>query len=125
MPSLVQGIQASEEARERTKVMLLTLAGQWTVRDGCDRLGIGRTRFQDLRREMLAAAVEVFERGRPGRPRRRAPRESRRTRELEQQVCALSLEAQRLRAQLDLEQHGLGPAIRTRLAWQLEMAGGA
>ena len=117
MPSLVAGIRASEEARERTKVMLLTLAGQWTVQDGCERLRIGRTRFQDLRREMLVAAVAVFERGAPGRPGRRPKAAPGRIRALEQELDALQRRNRCLRTQLELEQLGLGDAIRSRLAY--------
>lgn len=122
MQDLVAATRASEEARERTKVMLLTLAKQWTVQEGCARLKIGRTRFQDLRRQMLAAAVAVFERGQPGRPARDARRRSRRERELEQEVARLRFERRVLRTQLDLEHKGLGPTIRLR---QVAMAGGA
>ena len=116
MPSLVSGVRASEEARERAKVMLLTLAGQWTVQDGCERLGIGRTRFQDLRREMLVAAVAVFERGAPGRTRRRPKAAARGIRALKQELEALRHRNRCLRTQLELEQLGLGNAIRSRLA---------
>ncbi len=116
MKQLVAWTPASEQARERTKVMLLTLAGHWTVQDGCARLGISRTRFQDLRRRMLTAAVGVFEHGRPGRPREHTGRRPRGVQALERRVRSLLLENQRLRAQLDLEQHGLGDKIRARLA---------
>jgi hypothetical protein len=116
MKQLVAWTPASEQARERTKVMLLTLAGQWTVQDGCARLGISRTRFQDLRRRMLTAAVSVFEHGQPGRPRQHKGRMPDCMQELKRRVRALLLENRKLRAQLELEQHGLGDKIRARLA---------
>ena len=117
MTDLVAFTPASEQARERTKVMLLTLSGHWTVKDGCRRLGISRTRFQDLRRRMLEAAVRVFEPGQAGRPRKGARKVGKRERELEEWVRRLELRNRRLEAQLELEQHGLGDKIRARLAW--------
>ena len=61
MTALVDLAGASEMARERAKVMLLTLGGGWSVHDGLARLGVSRTRFQDLRRTMLRAAVSALE----------------------------------------------------------------
>ena len=116
MKQLVAWTPASDQARERTKVMLLTLTGQWTVQDGCTRLGISRTRFQDLRRRMLEAAVSVFEHGRPGRPRQHGERRPGGVQELKRRISTLLLENRKLRAQLELEQHGLGEKIRARLA---------
>ncbi len=45
---LVDRTQASGQARERAKVILLTLGRDVSVREGCERLRISRTRFQDL-----------------------------------------------------------------------------
>jgi hypothetical protein len=66
MRTLMDGTRASAGARERTKVMLLTLSVPWSVRDGCERLGIRLTRFQDLRRRMIEGAVQGLERGPAG-----------------------------------------------------------
>ena len=63
MPLLIDRIEASPLARERAKVMLQTLARQCSVQSGCTTLGMGRTRFQDLRRRMIGAAVGALERG--------------------------------------------------------------
>ncbi len=71
METLVERTEASPEARERTKVILLTLARHWSVQDGCAHLGVKRTRFQDLRRRMLCGATRALEEGAAGRPRRR------------------------------------------------------
>ena len=55
METLVQGIEVSEVARERAKVMLLTLGGQWSVRDGYERLG--------MKRDEVEAEIKRLEEG--------------------------------------------------------------
>ena len=121
METLVGVIQASETARERTKVMLLTLCGQWSVREGFERLGMKRTRFQDLRRKMLEAAVHALEEGLAGRPRRRAS-ESKRTCTLPADVASLHHELKLTRTQVDIFDCGLGAVPRVRHALRLAHA---
>ena len=55
MPLLVDSIEASPQARKRAEVILKTLARQCSVQQGCFELGVGRTRFQDLRQRMIGA----------------------------------------------------------------------
>jgi len=117
MDQLVRGLEASEEARRRVRVVLLTLLGQWRVQDGCDRLGIGRTRFQDLRRAMLQAAVEALECGAPGRP--RAQHRGERAPKLEEKLRQARRRLQLRETELELERLGLGDTIRARKARQL------
>jgi len=116
MATLVGVIEASETARERTKVMLLTLCGQWSVREGFERLGMKRTRFQDLRRRMLQAAVCALEEGAAGRPRHRAS-ESKRA--LPADVASLHHELELTRTQVDIFDCGLGAVPRVRNALRL------
>ena len=111
MATLVGVIPASEAARERTKVMLLTLSGQWSVRDGYERLGMGRTQFQKLRRRMLEGAVGALEPGLAGRPRARTRR-----RESSHELRALEHTLQIARAQVDIFDCGLGEVPRVRRA---------
>jgi hypothetical protein len=119
METLVQGIEVSEVARERAKVMLLTLGGQWSVRDGYERLGMKRTRFQDLRRQMLRAAVGALEGGASGRPRRRARGDAACVTRLRSQVRELTHELRLVRAQLDVAESGVGEVVRRRKAQRL------
>jgi hypothetical protein len=120
MPRLVDRVQASREARERTKIVLLTLAGHWTVKDALALLGIGRTRFQDLRRALLEAAVAALEPGVAGRPARARRKAERELRDLRAEVAAMTQELRILRAQVDLHERGLGDKMPRRL----ELAGG-
>jgi hypothetical protein len=116
MGTLVDAIRASPDARERTKVMLLTLSGPWSVRDGCARLGIGRTRFQDLRRRMIEGAVQALERGPAGRPQRRANDACPESLELRRRVVEIEHELRRTQAELDIARSGAGTAVAARLA---------
>lgn len=120
MPSLVDRVPASREARERTKIVLLTLAGQWQVSDGMERLGVGRTRFQDLRRALLEAAVAALEPGAAGRPRQGLHPGTQEARGLRTEVAALTHELRVLRAQVDLHECGLGE----RMPRRMELVGG-
>ncbi len=114
MASLLARVPASEAARERARVMLLTLSGDWSVRVGFEHLGMRRTRFQDLRRRMLRAAVEALEGGLAGRPRRPVACDSMRIYELRQQVEALTHELHLTRTQLEIAESGAGQAVRER-----------
>jgi hypothetical protein len=116
MGVLVDGTRASADARERTKVMLLTLSGPWSVRDGCERLGIRRTRFQDLRRRMIEGAVQALERGPAGRPQRRTNDACPESQELLRRVVELEHELRRMQAEFDIARSGAGGAVAARLA---------
>jgi hypothetical protein len=101
-------------------VILLTLSGQWSVAEGYARLGMKRTRFQDLRRRMLTAAVLSLEGGVAGRPRRLEERVPREIAELRCEVDQLQLELSRTRAQLDVAECGVSKAVNRRRAQQLK-----
>jgi len=122
MASLVQGITASKAARERATVMLLTLARQWSVREGYERLGMRRTRFQDLRRQMLEAAVGALEGGVAGRPPRIVRNESRRISRLRLALEETKHELRRVRAQLLIAESGAGEAVRERRERKLALS---
>jgi hypothetical protein len=111
MSTLVGAIEASEAARERTKVMLLTICGDWSVRDGFERLGMGRTQFQKLRRRMLEGAVRALEPGLAGRPRARVLSD-----DSAHEKRALEHTLRIARAQVDILDSGLGEVPRVRRA---------
>jgi len=114
--SLLQPMEASEEARERVKVMLLTLAGQWSVQDGLDRLGLSRTRFQTLRRRMLQGALVALEPGAAGRPRSVAPPEDARVHVLRCELNHLKRELRLARVSLEIAEGPVAAAVQRRLA---------
>ena len=88
--SLIEKIEASEVARERARIILLTLTGQWQVKHAMERLGISRSRFQALRRQMLEGLLGALEPGQRGRPRKAEPQHA-------AQVTALQGELRGLR----------------------------
>lgn len=117
---LLEPIRASEMARERLRIVLLTLSGDWSVTDALDRLLISRTRFQDLRRRMLKGALAALEPGPRGRPAQvraeRLPEVAR----LEAENASLRLELRMAQTSLELSEGPAGAAVRRRLRAQLE-----
>jgi hypothetical protein len=114
---LVDRTEASGQARERANVILLTLTRDVSVREGCKRLGISRTRFQDLRTRLLQGAVSALEGSPIGRPRK--------DRGLDPEVEALrrrvdSLERSLVheRVRVELAEAGLAPVLLRRLSRQ-------
>lgn len=116
MHTLVDSTGASPQARERAKVILLTLAQKWSVQAGCRWLGVGRTRFQDLRQRMLAAAAAALEERAAGRPRRQVQRTCRQLSTLRRRLAELEQELRRTQAELDVARSEAGPAVSARLA---------
>jgi hypothetical protein len=114
MEDLVARTEASPLARERAKMILLTLQGSWSVKDALARMDISRTRFQDLRRQMLEAAVGALEPGPVGRPPTGAAPEAEAVARLKAQVRALERQVREAEALRRLAEGGLLPAIRRR-----------
>jgi len=116
METLVERLAVSETARERTKVILLTLSGGWSVQQGLDRLGLSRTRFQDLRRRLLEGAAHAVE-GRPvGRPRREEHVDPETVEAMRWAIRQLKHELRSARAQLAIARSGAAQAVEARLA---------
>jgi hypothetical protein len=69
-PEFVDKLDGSPEAKQRLKVLLETLNGTCRVQEACGRLGIKEARFDQLRIELLQAAVSAAERRPAGRPAR-------------------------------------------------------
>jgi Helix-turn-helix domain len=66
----VAGLDGSDEAKERLKVVLEVVAGRCRVFEACQRLGVSEPRFHQLREEALQGAVAALEARPAGRPRR-------------------------------------------------------
>jgi hypothetical protein len=101
-PEYVEGLQGSEKAKERLRVILETMMGKWRVSEACDRLGICEQRFRQLRAELLEAALERLEDQPAGRP--REPEEPEEIVALRRQLEALQRELQvaQLREEISL-----------------------
>ena len=70
-PQIVERLEGSPSAKQRLEVILETIAGQLTIPEACARLGIGPSRFHDLRNQTLQATLSTLEPRRPGRPLKR------------------------------------------------------
>jgi hypothetical protein len=70
-PQIVERLEGSPVAKQRLEVILETIAGRSTVPEACERLGIGESRFHELRNQTLQATLEALEPcplGRPAKP---------------------------------------------------------
>jgi transposase-like protein len=93
-PNLVDGLDGSEDARTRLRIVLETTAGQRTVAEACAVLGMGEAAFHKMRDKALAGAMAGLEPGARGRPRLAAPPEAVRLREMEKEIIDLKVDLQ-------------------------------
>jgi len=100
----VDRMPGSKEARRRLKILLATLTGEKTVVEACSELGIGESRFHDLRNEFLNKGVEALEPRPLGRPPAPEPTE------LEKENLRLHRELSQLKLELQ------GALIREEIA---------
>jgi hypothetical protein len=93
-PELLDQLDGAEDDKRRVLAVWETVLGLARVQEVCDRLGIGETRFRQLRALTLRGAIDGV-RCRPGgRPRHRALADAVRIRELEQELAEARLELQ-------------------------------
>ena len=67
-PETVDKLEGSEEAKRRLRIVLETIRGGRTVEDACACLGVGATRFEELRKQALEGALAALEAKPMGRP---------------------------------------------------------
>ena len=101
---LVADLDGSEQARQRLKIILQTLAGAMTIDEAGDALGIGRAGFHKLRQQFLAQATSLLEPRPPGRQRRQPSAADHQIAELQQEIVQLKLDlkAQQIREEIAL-----------------------
>jgi transposase len=90
--ALVEKFMGSDEGKERLKTIVATLTGELSVEEACEHLGVGETRFHQMRDEVLESGLAALEPKAVGRPREEESEEARRVRELEAKVDRLKLE---------------------------------
>ena len=96
-PQIVERLEGSPVAKQRLEVILKTIAGRVTVPEACRQLGIGASRFHELRNQTLQATLESLEPrplGRPAKP----------TSPEQVEFEALKAELRRLHAELNAAQ---------------------
>ena len=68
-PALAEKVEGSDQAKERLKIILQTIAGELSVADACKQLGLGEARFHELRQKWMQDACAALEPKPLGRPR--------------------------------------------------------
>jgi hypothetical protein len=90
-PKLADKLDGSEQARRRLRVILETVAGERTVGEACDELGVSESAFYALRTKMLSSALESLEPKPAGRKRPEKTEADERIEELEAEVGRLQI----------------------------------
>lgn len=111
-PELVTRLEGSDTARERLRRIVETLTGQASVVEVCAELGIGESRFHQLRSDALQAALGRLEPRAAGRPATPVSPTDARVAELESQLRELKWELQAAQIRLELAQALPGLASR-------------
>jgi hypothetical protein len=88
-PEYIDKLKGSPETKERLKAILDTLYGEARVLEVCAQLGLGETRFHQLREAALQAALTAIEPRPAGRPSRTTSTEAERIDALERRVREL------------------------------------
>lgn len=91
-PELVEGIEGSDLAKERLKVILQTVAGEITVADACVQLNVGEARFHELRSDVLRTAAQALEPKPAGRPAKEVPQNADEVTQLKKQIQELKID---------------------------------
>ena len=96
--------ECSDEARQRLKVIVQTLAGEITVEEACEILNISRSAFNKLRTGFIASAVHLLEPKKPGRKKREVSAELIENGKLraENERLKFQLKAQQLREEIGI-----------------------
>ncbi len=101
-PQIVERLEGSPSAKQRLEVILETISGQLTVPEACTQLGIGESRFHDLRNQTLQTTLETLEPRPPGRPPKPTSPEHVKVDELQAELRRLHAELQLAQVQLRL-----------------------
>jgi hypothetical protein len=115
-PEFVDKLDGSFEAKERLKTLLETLTGGCRVQEACERLGIKEARFDQVRIEVLQAALKAAERRAAGRPAQASSPADDENRQLRERVAQLEgqLQAALIRAELAVTLPQVGAAAEKK-----------
>ena len=72
-PTHVDRLNGADDEKRRLKVVLETISGEKTIEQACEELHVSASRFHDLRREALQAALDGLTPGAAGRPKHDDP----------------------------------------------------
>jgi hypothetical protein len=111
----IEHLHGSFEAKLRLKTIVLSVLGDVSVVEACERLGIQSSRFHVVRRDALQAAVDRLEPHHAGRPRGESEATSARVRTLEERLGQREIDVrhERTRAEIALATSSAAP-VRDR-----------
>jgi helix-turn-helix protein len=101
----VDRLEGADAEKRRLKILLETLAGERSVEQACAELGVSASRFHEMRREALQAALDGLAPGPSGRPKHEDPQadlERLKTLERENQELLEELQASYVRTEIAL-----------------------
>lgn len=103
-PKLVDGLEGSEAAKQRLRIVLQTLAGELSVPEACAQLCISEARFHEMRAKVLQTAAAHLEPRPAGRPAEKVSQEAVEIAALKAQILELKIElrATQIREELAL-----------------------
>lgn len=88
----IDNLDGSAQAKERLKVILQTLMGECRMGEACDKLELSEPRVQQLRQQVLEAALASMEPGQPGRRKQMPTEAEAQVAQLQAQLDALAVE---------------------------------
>lgn len=94
LEELLEPLDGTTEDKQRLQAILETACGPARVLQTCERLGIGETRFRQLRERALQGALDGICPRPGGRPSKQAPCDAERVGTLEQELAETRLELQ-------------------------------
>ena len=101
-PQIAERLEGSPVAKQRLEVILETIAGRLTVPEACQQLGIGESRFHELRNQTLQTTLDALEPRPPGRPAKPTSPEQAEAEELQAELRRLHAELNTAQTQLSL-----------------------
>ncbi len=108
-PRLVDGLEGSDTAKQRLRVVLQTIAGELSVVEACAALNVSEARFHELRAEVLQMALQHLEPKSAGRPAENITPDAAERAALQEQILELKIElrATQIREELALLMPGV------------------
>ena len=101
-PQIAERLEGSPVAKQRLEVILKTIANQLTVPEACQQLGIGESRFHQLRHQTLQTTLEALEPRPLGRPAKPTSPEQAKVDELQAKIGRLQTDLELAQLQLSL-----------------------
>lgn len=122
----VDRLEGSEADKRRLRVVFETLSGERSIEQACEDLGVSPSRFHEIRREALQAALDGLTPGVVGRPKQDEPAvdpEHVKTLERENEELKRELQASYTRTEIALAMpHVLTPKGRAELKKKVHKA---